>query len=119
VPEVRIRLPERDPLLFALIYLPDLLKVEGEIRVTDDDRHAAADALQLVGYLDHPEAHLMLEVHPRWWSIIPLWAGAHGHVGATYMTGVNPRTVMDLALNNALIRTDFPACGRTRRWLRA
>lgn len=127
--EGRRELTRIDPLLFAILYTPHLIKGDGSISFADLHLALCRHARRwLRRPLPREERHAM--VAPResgkssWmFKILPLWAAAHGHLkfvaafssSATQAEGhvAAVRREMDA---NALLRQDYPElCAPARR----
>jgi predicted phage terminase large subunit-like protein len=121
--EYRRRKTERDPLLFALVYLSrHLANADGRITLS---RVHLAWVKSAKAWRKTPTAPMQgrrAEVAPRemgkstwWFLILPLWAAAHGHVKfAAAFADTDTQATGHLATfkseldNNALIRADYP-----------
>lgn len=122
--QYRRRITERDPLMFALIYLREHLRNEGTRGITLSEVHIAwAESAKAWMHTEtEPMADRRAEVAPRemgksTWNFLalPLWAAAHGHVKFCAAFANTPEQAeTHLASfkaeldNNALIRMDYP-----------
>lgn len=122
-----------NPLLFALIYLPHHLRdsaTADAITLADPHLEWCRRAEEWTSPPLTPEESRHAEVAPRstgkstwWFTILPLWAAAHGHlrfVAAYADTAEQARlhlsTFKEELEGNALVRADFPTlCAPKRR----
>lgn len=126
VPEGRRALSQNDPLMFAAIYMPHHLKDSEKSSITLCDFHT-----DLIGYARtltadsgsmSPKANRDCFIAPRqsgkstWiFTIIPMWAAAHGHkkfIAAFSDSETQAEnhlfTFKQELMNNELLREDFP-----------
>ena len=113
----------RDPVAFALIYLPHHIR-DREGRITFSSIHYAWAELAL-GWTrpaDAPQEHRHAFIAPRetgkstwWFLILPLWAAANGHrtfivafADASAQAETHLRTFKEELERNPLLRADFP-----------
>jgi predicted phage terminase large subunit-like protein len=125
VPEGRRVLTEDDPLLFALIYLPHHLKhpsTGDTITFSDFHLDLIRQAKHWVKPSHNPRTHRDAYIAPRdtgkstWlFTILPLWAAAHGHVKfVAAFADSSPQAEQHLdtfrneIVRNELLRNDFP-----------
>lgn len=127
-PEARRRMTKKDPLLFAVIYLSHHLTPEGGTihDMSFNDFHIetyewARDKIAHKLGSDDLKRYAFLA--PRkaakstlFFTILPIWALAHGHKKFVCAIGISPdiaqkqmRTFRSEIDNNDLIRSDFPA----------
>lgn len=122
--EGRIQLTELDPMLFALVYLPHHLKDDfGNITLSEFNFAMADLGLKWANQSTTPKEYRDAVIAPRgcgkstWvFTILPLWAAAHGHVkfvaafsdSAAQAQGhlMTFKTELDM---NEYLSEDFPA----------
>lgn len=132
VSKCRKALTEYDPLLFALLYMGRHLKDARTDTTTFAQCHFewCRDALRWVAPPEEPKDGRYAYVAPRetgkstwWFTILPLWAAAHGHKrfaaafahAATQSSG-HLQTFRNELEQNRLLRRDFPdLCAPARR----
>lgn len=121
-PEGRRALTRLSPLLWAVLYVPHLLKSnEGQITFGDVHLEMYRDALELVGD-PGPKESRRAYVAPRGsgkstslFLVIPLWAACHGHVRFVAAFSSSATQAQDHLAgfrrelqSNQLLRTDYP-----------
>lgn len=121
--EYRRRKTERDPLMFALVYLSrHLANSEGRITLSRVHYAWAKSAKSWRHVPSEPMADRRAEVAPRemgkstwWFLLLPLWAAAHQHVKfAAAFADTETQAQTHLATfkseldNNLTLRADFP-----------
>lgn len=129
-PESRRVLTRLDPLLFALIYCRDIItSPDGNVTFADLHLELCRTARTWINPVSHREnRHAFIAARgsgkSSWvYKALPLWAGAHGHIGfmATFSSSstqaythlLGLRRLMD---SNQLLRNDFPdLCDPARR----
>jgi len=115
---------EHDPLLFAVWYLPHHITDPSTGRISFSSFHVelARRALEWMGPAPEPMTQRHADVAPResgkstWkFTILPLWAAAHGHLGfIASFADAGPQAEMHLATfkreldTNERLRQDFP-----------
>lgn len=113
----------RDPVAFALIYLPHHIR-DRDGRITFSEIHYdwAKLALSWTEPVTEPQQHRHAFIAPRetgkstwWFLILPLWAAAHGHksfivafADASAQAETHLRTFKEELERNPLLRADFP-----------
>lgn len=113
----------RDPVAFALIYLPHHIR-DREGRITFSEIHYdwARLALGWTEPVTEPQQHRHAFIAPRetgkstwWFLILPLWAASQGHKGfivafadASAQAETHLRTFKEELERNPLLRADFP-----------
>lgn len=123
----------RDPLLFALVYLPHHLRSEatgGEITFADPHLDWCRRALRWLKPVDEPRSQRHAEIAARetgksswWFLLLPLWAAAHGHVkfvvafaDSSGQAETHLSTFKRELENNTRLRQDYPdLCAPARR----
>jgi len=137
IPEVRRKLTVHDPLLFAVLYLPHLIKMDPTRRTDAPGNITFADLhLELCRYarrweaLPEPRQSREAFIAPRscgkstWlFLILPMWAMAHRHIDfIAAFSSAGPQATKHLAGfkneldTNELLRTDFPKlCAAMKR----
>lgn len=132
IPECRRELTRYDPLLFALLYCARHLKDSrtGETTFAECHFEWCRDALRWVAPPQEPKDGRYAYVAPRetgkstwWFTILPLWAAAHGHKkfaaafahAATQSSG-HLQTFRNELEQNRMLRRDFPdLCAPAKR----
>lgn len=132
-PGYRRAATRRDPLLFALLYVPQHLKSDAtDGRITFSDAHLdwCRRALTWLEPVAQPRADRRAEVAPRetgkttWhFLILPMWGGAHGHIrfptafaNSTGQAETHLLTFKREQERNQLLREDYPdLCAPARR----
>lgn len=123
-PAGRRLLSERDPLMFAAIYMPHKLKSPSSDEVTLNDFHLDITeyAKQWMEPLGKPAAHRDVFIAPRscgkstWiFHILPIWAAAHMHKRYVVAFSDSEDQAMGWLRNfkmeldsNELLQTDYP-----------
>ncbi|GAB3115661.1 hypothetical protein GCM10027160_23330 [Streptomyces calidiresistens] len=123
-PEARRELTRYDPLLFALLYLPQLLRDKhGTISWADTHLEFARLALRWTRPAGlHEERHAYIaprgSAKSTWlFKLLPIWALAHDHAAARFIAAFSSAgaqaqrhlTAVRLILaSNELLRTDYP-----------
>jgi phage terminase large subunit-like protein len=120
-----------DPLMYAIVYLPDTL-TEGIGTITFADAHLefCRDALTWTGPVTEMKEHRTAYVEPRnlgkssWlYLILPMWAASHGHkkfiaafADSSGQAEEHLSTFRNELQNNDLLKTDYPElCTPMRR----
>lgn len=122
--QYRRRATRNDPVLFALVYCSKHLTNPADGRVSLADIHVAwaKSAKSWRHRPEQPMADRRAEVAPRetgkstwWFTLLPLWAAAHGHVSfAAAFADTDTQAQTHLASfkaeldGNPLIRLDYP-----------
>lgn len=113
----------KDPVAFALIYLPHHMR-DRDRRITFSSIHYewASIGLSWRQPITEPQQHRHAFIAPRetgkstwWFTILPLWAAAHGvksfivaFADSSGQAETHLRTFKDELERNALLRADFP-----------
>jgi phage terminase large subunit-like protein len=113
----------RDPVAFALIYLPHHIRDRaGRITFSEIHYSWAGLAARWTEPVTAPQQHRHAFIAPRetgkstwWFLILPLWAAAHGHksfivafADASAQAETHLRTFKEELERNPLLRADFP-----------
>lgn len=121
--EYRRRVTAHDPLLFALLYLRKHLRMAGDVTLSEVHHEwIERAALWADGTPSEPGRDRDAYLAPRglgkstwWFLVLPLWAGAHGHVGFfAAFADTSAQAEAHLATlkveldHNPLLRFDFP-----------
>lgn len=132
-PAARRAYTRRDPLLFALLYVPHHLRAEAtDWKITLADPHLdwCRRALTWTTPVVEPRSARTAEIAPRetgkstwWFLILPMWAAAHGHrkfaaafADSTGQGETHLSTFKRELENNDRLREDFPdLCTPARR----
>lgn len=120
---LRRQVTRADPILFALVYLRKHITDEASGVTLSEVHDAWAESAKAwMTTQTEPAASRRAEVAPRhmgkstwWFTILPMWAAAHGHVGfAAAFADTDTQAQTHLATfkaeldTNRLIREDFP-----------
>jgi predicted phage terminase large subunit-like protein len=123
IPEGRIELTKYDPLLFALLYLPEHLKnTEGQITLSEFHWDLGEYGKKWINKPTSPKQNRDAFIAPRecgkstWiFLILPMWAAAHGHVKfiAAFSDAASQAETHLMSFKNELetneyLRTDYP-----------
>lgn len=131
IPQGRIELTRCDPMLFALLYMPQhITDADGNISFADPHLHWVRRARTWMRRTTAPRQNRHAEVAPRdtgkstwWFGIIPMWSAAHGwsrfiaaFADASGQAQKHLATFKKELDTNALLRNDFKKlCTAARR----